>query len=409
MKIMINENNKHSWCANPYLNLSVQPNGVVKPCCMSDVEFVTDTGEKTVNKDSILNFWNSKSRAKMIDDLNNGIQIPECSACWKEDAAGKESKRWRDNNTYIDRELSKDMLPLVVDLSMGNLCNIKCRICSPYHSTPWVVEQAKVDNPNNPKKYTNDIKWIPFKESFDENNNYFWDDIVKLLPNAECLDFAGGEPFYIEKHWDVVKMCVDNGWSKKQHIHYNTNGTIYPEKYILLLEEFKIVDIQVSTDGIGAKFEYLRHGAAWLKSEQVIDKLCKVRDTSATEWRIGVCISVSAFNVYDFFETYEHYAAKGVHIYVNIVHDHHGIKFLPEALKNIIIDKLKNCQSEYKQQQWEKESNMIERHLSNTSYKEKDWKEFWRELKMRDALRHETFETTFPEYYNIMKNFLIKD
>ena len=89
----MNETNKHSWCANPYLNLSVQPNGIVKPCCMSDVEFVTDTGEKTVNKDSILNFWNSKSRAKMIDDLNNGIQIPECSACWKEDNAGKESKR----------------------------------------------------------------------------------------------------------------------------------------------------------------------------------------------------------------------------------------------------------------------------------------------------------------------------
>ena len=52
---------------------------------------------------------------------------------------------------------------------------------------------------------------------------------------------------------------------------------------------------------------------------------------------------------------------------------------------------------------------MIERHLSNTLYNEKDWKEFWRELKMRDALRHETFETTFPEYYNIMKNFLIQD
>ena len=176
-----------------------------------------------------------------------------------------------------------------------------------------------------------------------------------------------------------------------------------------MLEEFKIVDIQVSTDGVGEKFEYMRHGAAWLKSEQVIDKLCSIRDTSATEWRVGVCISVSVFNVYDFFETYEHYAAKGVHIYVNVVHDHHGIKFLPEALKKIIINKLKNCTSEYKQQQWEKESNMIEKHLSNASYNKQEWKEFWRELKMRDALRHESFETTFPEYYAIMKNFLIKD
>jgi len=406
---MIAENNKKSWCANPYLNISVQPNGTVKSCCMSTLTFVTDAGKETLDKASVLKFWNSKTRHQMIDDLANGIQIPECSACWKEEAAGKESKRIRDNRTYQNRELTKETLPLVVDLSMGNLCNIKCRICSPNHSTPWVIEQAKISNPSNPKKYTNDIKWIPFKESFDENNNYFWDDIVKLLPNAERLDFAGGEPFYIEKHWDVVKMCVTNGWSKKQHIHYNTNGTIYPEKYISLLDEFKIVDIQVSTDGVGEKFEYMRHGADWQKSEQVIDKLCNVRDTSTTEWIVGVCISVSAFNVYDFFETYEHYAAKGVQIYVNIVHDHHGIKFLPDELKKIIINKLQTSTSKYKQQQWQKESNMIERHLSNTLYNKQEWKEFWRELKMRDTLRNETFETTFPEYYNIMKNFLIQD
>ena len=120
-------------------------------------------------------------------------------------------------------------------------------------------------------------------------------------------------------------------------------------------------------------------------------------------------VLVSASLLVHFFETYEHYAAKGVHIYVNVVHDHHSIKFLPEELKKIIINKLKNCESEYKQQQWEKESNMIEKHLFNTSYNLREWKEFWRELKMRDTLRDETFETTFPEYYNIMKNFLIKD
>ena len=52
---------------------------------------------------------------------------------------------------------------------------------------------------------------------------------------------------------------------------------------------------------------------------------------------------------------------------------------------------------------------MIERHLSNTTYNKREWKEFWRELKMRDTMRNEIFEITFPEYYNIMKNFLIQD
>ena len=390
-------------CVNPYLNISVQPNGTVKSCCMSTLDFVTDNGKETLNKASVLEFWNSKKRHTMIDDLNNGIQIPECNACWKEEAAGKESKRIRDNKTYQDKELTKETLPLVVDLSMGNLCNIKCRICSPWHSTPWLMEQAKIRNPNNPKEYLSQPQWISFKESFDHDNDYFWKDIVTLLPNAEKFDFAGGEPFYIEKHWDIVRKCVENGWSKNQHIHYNTNGTIYPEKYMELLDQFKIVDIQVSSDGIKDKFEYLRHPAKWEVAENTIDRLCAFRDQSKTNWIIGVCLSISAFNVFDFFEMFEHYAAKNITIYINIVHDHHGVRVLPPEIKKIIIDRLNQQESFYKERQWRQERDMICRHLENTDYNENDWQEFWRELKMRDGIRNENFEITFPEYYEIIK------
>jgi MoaA/NifB/PqqE/SkfB family radical SAM enzyme len=273
----------------------------------------------------------------MIADLDNGIQIPECSACWKEEAAGKDSKRIRDNKTYSEYTLTPDMLPVVVDLSMGNLCNIKCRICSPWHSTPWVAEQAKIDNPDTPKKYTHHDRWNSFKESFSYENDYFWKDIVKLLPMAERFDFAGGEPFYIDKHWDIVKMCVENGWSKNQHIHYNTNGTIYPEKYIDLLDQFKIIDIQVSSDGVKEKFEYLRHPAKWDVAESTIDRLCAAKESAKSQWIIGVCLSISAFNVFDFFEMFEHYAAKDVSIYINVVHDHRGIRILPPELKKLIV------------------------------------------------------------------------
>jgi MoaA/NifB/PqqE/SkfB family radical SAM enzyme len=374
---------------------------------MSNKGYVTDTGEKTLNKASILKFWNSKDRAKMINSLDNGIQLKECNFCWEEEIAGKESKRIRDNRTYNHKELSVEMLPVVIDLSMGNLCNIKCRICGPDHSTPWMIEESKVYNLKNPKHYLEKAKWISFKESFDMNNQYVWKDIEELLSNAERLDFAGGEPFYIDKHWNIVKRCVEQAWSVNQHIHYNTNGTIYPEKYIDLLDKFKIVDIQVSSDGVSEKFEYMRHPAKWETSEEVIDKLCVVRNNSKTEWLIGVCISVSAFNVYDIFETFEHYASKdNVRIYINIVHDHHGVRILPAELKTIIIDKLSNLESKYRDNQWQKEKSMICNHLINSSFNQYDWDEFWRELKMRDKLRNESFEITFPEYYSHMKNFL---
>lgn len=398
-----------TFCVNPYLNLSVHPQGTIKPCCMSAITYKTEDGSQTLNQASILEFWNSKTRQDTIDRLNAGEQIPGCVSCWKEENAGKQSKRIRDNKIHADTELSKDMLPVVVDLAIGNLCNIKCRICSPSHSSPWMLEEAKIHFPNDIKKYTNQEKWVSYKESFDYDNKFFWDDIIKLLPNVIKFDFAGGEPLYIEKHWDIVKLCVENGWSKNQHIHYNTNGTIYPEKYMHLLEQFKVIDIQVSSDGVDKKFEYLRHPAKWESVESNIDKFITARNQNKTEWMLSVCVSISAFNVYDFFETFEHYASKGLSMYINLVHDHHGIRILPPELKKLIITKLMSAESKYQPSQWIHERDMVCKHLENTSYDAADWKEFWKEIQIRDTIRNESFSETFPEYYREMKQFIIWD
>ena len=395
-----------TYCVNPYMNLSIHPKGIVKTCCMSTRELVTDSGKTTINTASILEFWNSKDRQHMINDLNNGIKISDCKACWQEEDAGKESKRIRDNKIHADSITGNDMLPVVVDLSMGNLCNIKCRICSPTHSTPWMVEEAGIHFPNDKQAYLKHPRWQIVKDSFDYENKFLWDDITALLPNVTKFDFAGGEPFYIEKHWSIVNKCVEEGWSKKQHIHYNTNGTIYPEKYMLLLEEFRLVDIQISSDGVGKKFEYCRHPAVWEEVEENIHKFISAKNNSKTEWLLSACISVSAFNVYDFFETFEHYASKGIGIYVNMVHDHHGIKILPRELKQSIINRLNASESKYLSQQWKNDRNMVIQHLFNTESVESEWINFWSELEMRDTIRKESFKETFPEYFNEIKKYL---
>lgn len=392
-------------CVNAYINLSVGPGGIVKPCCMSHHQYKTDSGAVTLNNDSILNFWNSKDRQKFIQQLDAGKKLKECHACWSEEDAGKDSKRIRDNKTFQSRELDNNMLPVVLDLQIGNLCNIKCRICGPVHSTPWVAEEKALSKNSLIAKFVHHVDDNAQKagqDSFDHSNTYFWDDIVKLLPNVEKYDFAGGEPFFIEKHWDIVKAAVDGGWSKNQHIHYNTNGTIYPSKYMHLLEEFDMVDIQISSDGVGEKFEYMRHPAKWDKVEENIDKFIKAKTNSKTNWMLGMCISISAFNVYDFFETFEHYADKGIGLYINIVHDRHGVRILPTALKEKIIEKLMACKSKHTLI-WEKERDVVCNHLLNTTPSSWDWKMFCSELKIRDEYRNQSFRDTFPEYAEIIK------
>jgi MoaA/NifB/PqqE/SkfB family radical SAM enzyme len=401
---MITENNKNTWCVNPYMNLSVHSVGKIKPCCMSTQYYKTDTGNANLANSSIIEFWNSGDRKKLINDLSNGIKVSGCNSCWKEEDAGKESKRIRDNKSYQEFVTGEDLLPLVVDISIGNLCNLKCRICNPRHSSLWATEESNRLYPNNIKLYFSNEDFSDIKNNFSEDNDYLWKDILPLIKNAVKIDFAGGEPFFIKKQWNLVKDLVDVGSSKNQHIHYNTNGTIFPEEHIEYLNQFKIVDIQVSTDGVGKKFEYMRHPASWESVEENIDKLCKIRDQNSN-WVIGVCISVSAFNVYDFFETYEHYAKKNVLIYINTVHDARGIRILPTELKKEIKQKLSNTVSQYNNKQWEKEKNMI-CNLLDTAPSPAEWKTFCEELNTRDAIRNEKFSDTFPEYFEILKRFI---
>ena len=395
--------NNHSWCVNPYINISIHPKGIIKPCCMSDYVYHTDNQSEYLNQESVLNFWNSKSRQKLISDLEQGIQVPECNRCWKEELAGKESKRIRDNATYEYESLE---YPLVMDLSLGNTCNLKCRICKPIHSSQWMIEEASIMDANNPKTYLRHPQWKISKESFTEGNFLFWNDIKNLLPNVKKLDFAGGEPFYVTKHWDIVTHCVETDISKNQHIHYNTNGTLYPEKYMSLLENFNIVDIQISSDGIGRKFEYMRHPANFNEVEVNIDKFINARSRSKTNWRLSACISISAFNVYYFFETFEHYVSKNIGTYINIVHDHRGSRIMPDKLKIKVVEHLNKFRSSVNDTEWQKEKDMVCNHLTNSEFDETAWRQFIEEIKLRDALRNESFGNVFPEYWDLIKEFI---
>ena len=400
---MRNENNKHSWCVNPYLTLGTIPSGEVVPCCMSFKQYKTDAGNKTVGEESILNFWKSKDRQQFIADLASGKQMPECSNCWKEESAGKESKRVRDNAVWAGLVTGNIQDPVNMYLALGDLCNLKCRICGPDRSSVWVEEESKISWYSNIKlKLFNDPKET--RKSFSSSNINFWKDILPLMPTITRIDLSGGEPLYVKNHWKLIKHCVDNDLSKNQIIHYSTNGTIFPEKYISYLNAFKTVEMYISLDSIGQEFNYLRHPGNFVEVDENINKFCQVRDSKITNWDLGGTISISAFSVWNFPATFEYCKSKGITVYVNIVHDTRSMKFLPRKLKDTIIERLLAHTSEYAE--WTSQRDQIILYLNNHSYNPILWKLFWKEVRQRDTFRGESFETTFPEYYEAIKPYL---
>ena len=60
------------------------------------------------------------------------------------------------------------------------------------------------------------------------NSPAFWENLKELLPTIKYIEFTGGEPFLIEEHFKLLRYAVDQNYSKRIDIHYNTNGTVYP-------------------------------------------------------------------------------------------------------------------------------------------------------------------------------------
>ena len=70
----------------------------------------------------------------------------------------------------------------------------------------------------------------------------------------------------------MLKFSADNGFAENIEIHYNTNGTHFPEEFIETWKKFRKVEIAFSIDNLGERFEYERSGAKWEEVEANIQR-----------------------------------------------------------------------------------------------------------------------------------------
>jgi hypothetical protein len=121
------------------------------------------------------------------------------------------------------------------------------------------------------KTKTVEIKSMLVTNSWAEKNYKFFAELEDALPNLVNIDMAGGESFLVKQFDRVVQLAVSTGYSKQMRLHYNTNGSIFPEKQILQWGNFKKIDLALSIDNIGQRFE-LERGGSWSTVENNIKK-----------------------------------------------------------------------------------------------------------------------------------------
>ena len=137
-----------TFCVMPWNSIATNASGNYRVCCNSTPgkNFVLGKDGKAIKISKVKpsEIWNSDTYKTLRKQMLDGVQPDMCERCFKEEATGIKSARqnWNDKWYNKDKEYTVESSLDIeyVDLRLGNLCNLKCRMCNPYSSNQWVDE-----------------------------------------------------------------------------------------------------------------------------------------------------------------------------------------------------------------------------------------------------------------------------
>jgi MoaA/NifB/PqqE/SkfB family radical SAM enzyme len=339
------------FCVLPWVSLETSPVGTVRPCCLAEEEITDNAGNKfDLNTASFAGIQNSAYMQDLRQQFLDKKQPQTCRKCWREERAGRTSKRMhtldRLKHMIPDQAWTADARPLMfLDLKLGNICNLKCRICGSWSSSTFATEELANLGPDQDRKSNHHYQMLR-AGAWPRENPTFWKEIEQVLDQIRYIEFTGGEPFMIQEHFDMLQRLVDRGLASQIEIHYNTNGTQWPEHAEHIWRHFKTVEIAFSIDDIGPRFEYQRSNAVWSEVAENIQKF-KAMQSRLNNIQLQVCSTVNVFNVY-----YLEHLANWIDtqefdfVYWNMMHEayYFSINTLPESAKQSVTQRLQQAQ-----------------------------------------------------------------
>ncbi len=336
-------------CPLPWTQIKIHANGDMAPCCLYDYKnaFLDSQGKSiNINTHTISEFYHSDRVKQIRHDMISGVYHKGCSACWN-----AEEKYFSSTRTHAFTVQGKDFYPIdykkdsidsfmALDLEMGNLCNLKCNICSWARSSQIAAEVIKLTPTMSDKikKFNRDASWVDDTATLEK--------IIEFDENIKFLEFEGGEPLLHIYHHDLLKHFVDIDQAQNIRLRYSTNGTIFPDKMLPIWEKFKEVNVCLSIDDIGKRFEYQRTNAEWKTVEQ---NLQKFRDCNVTTLKPSIFATVNLQNVFYLPELLEYFKKYNWPVIFSLlsIPKELALGSMPQQAKDMVLEKLCSFADEF--------------------------------------------------------------
>ena len=424
-----------TFCPYPWIHVMTQPTGTVSWCCVARDNFKNDDGSMfDLNKgDRIESVWNNDHMRKIRKQMLDGEVVKGCEHCYDLENMGFPSYRTnyiRDWFEYSDRgeeivkriEQSKrnghrvEDPPMYLDFRLGNMCNLKCRMCQPQNSSQINKEYVKMEkaDPEAGQFIRDNFTWGHFAENITpwQDDPEFLRQVEEWLPGVNKLYFTGGEPTIIERVYWIMEKCVEMGIAKDIELVFNSNMTNIQKRFLDLIEQFKNVLMCISVDAYGHENEYIRGASHWSKVEENLRKYCAsdVIGTVLFSPVIQIYNVLTIGKLLNFCEELE--AEYGRQVFVTFL-----ICDYPTSLD------FRNCPDQVREvaagrlEEWLKKSKILVNRPENKQSieatiralkenRKDNWEQelvtFKKYTEMFDKLRKESMQEALPELWNLM-------
>lgn len=395
-----------AFCVLPWLHLHVMPDSSVIPCCVSP--YNDHYGD--VSRQSVEDIWNNEKFKKLRKQMLSGELPSGCKHCHDLEASGFSSMRTNLNHRF------KDDIPTIlkntthageyfeiklkyIDIRFSNLCNFKCRGCSPTLSSAWYDDHQELYSYKSDK---------PKVSSIAADSPGFWKRFQELVMDAEEIYFGGGEPLITKEHFDLLRLLISKN-KTAVNLSYNTNLstlTYGNHNLIDLWEKFRSVTLGISLDDLGPRAEYFRNGTRW----QVLDtNMKKLRDDYKGIRKYVNC-TVNLTNIYYLPELYSYLTEEKIihpdafNINMLLDPDELRVDVLPPEAKLKVKAKLTAFMAELHEKNLHKPIIDFKNIINHMMDKDNShlFPTFVEHTKKLDSIRGEDFSKAYPELAAIL-------
>jgi len=392
--------NDKNMCAHAWAGIHLWPDGTAGPCCESLYKIPKPNGELyNIKNDSINDIINSPWMNQLRDDFRNGVKPKNCEFCWVREDLGQDSRRtlatYRLKNIYGDINWEQEGQLMYLGGHLGSLCNLKCRICDSRFSSS-IANEKLLELPIESRKGS--LYYERLKTSEWVFETAFWDELKQHSSVIKSYELLGGEPFLLKETLSYMQYLIDNNLSQDTVFYFSSNGTQYP-KVLELADQFKTIEITLSIDNVGDRYELERCNAKWDEVEQNVQRMVNLRER-VKNLKIFLCVTVNIQNVLYLPELLAwSRTIKFDSFYLNYVHrpQYLSITAMTPSAKDLVIKQLESADLT--------DSERIEVDAVISAIKSSDGsdgKEFCKVMKRFDLSRNQNFAVTHADIAKTM-------